>query len=85
MNGDEFNSINRSLGNIEGEMKSQGKRVDGIIHGLFDEGGLQSRVSKLEIAIAVIKGNRALVITLISLVAGMAGFFIFLFGTGVAK
>ncbi len=83
MNGDEFNQINRSLGNIEGKVDAQGKRIDNIITGLFGEGGLDKRISKLEIAIAVIKGNKALVITLITTVAGMAGLLILLFGTNV--
>lgn len=82
MNGDEFSQINRALGSIEGKMDSQGNRIDNLIVGLE---GVKEKVGKLEIAIAVIKGNKALVITVITLVAGMAGFFILLFGTGVAK
>lgn len=85
MNGEEFSEINRALGNIEGKQDAQGERIDNMLKGLFGEGGIEKRISKLEIAMAVIKGNKALLITLISLVTGMAGVFIFLFGTEVTK
>ena len=85
MNGDEFNSINRALGSIEAKQDSQAERFDNLMKGIFGEGGIEKRLSKLEIAMAVIKGNKALVITVITLVASMAGFLILLFGTGVAK
>ena len=83
MNGDEFTKIAHALGSIEAKQDSQAERFDNLMKGIFGEGGIEKRLSKLEIAIAVIKGNKALVITLISLVTGMAGFFILLFGTGV--
>jgi len=85
MNGDEFNQLNRALGNIEGKLDSQGERIDNIIKRLIGEGGIEKRLGKLEIAVAVIKGNKTLIITLFSLLGGMAGFLILLFGTGVIK
>ena len=49
----------------------------------FGPNGVEKRFQRIETALAVVKGNKALIITLISLVAGMAGVFIFLFGTNV--
>jgi len=54
-----------------------------VLH--FGPNGVEKRFQRIETALAVVKGNKALVITVISLIAGMAGFFILFFGTGVLK
>lgn len=51
----------------------------------FGPNGVEKRFQRIETVLAVIKGNKALVITLFTLLGGMAGFLIFLFGTGVAR
>jgi len=51
----------------------------------FGKNGIEKRFQKIETAMAVVKGNKALVITLFTLLGGMAGILILLFGTGVAN
>ena len=54
-----------------------------ILH--FGSNGVEKRFQRIETAMAIVKGNKALIITLFTLLGGMAGFLILLFGVGVAK
>lgn len=47
--------------------------------------GVEKRFQRIEMAMAIIKGNKTLVITLFTLLGGMTGFLILLFGVGVTK
>ena len=51
----------------------------------FGPNGVEKRFQRIETGIAIVKGNKALVILLVTLITGMAGVLILLFGTGVAK
>jgi len=54
-----------------------------VLH--FGPNGVEKRFQRIETAMAIVKGNKALIITLFTLLGGMAGFLILLFGVGIAK
>tara|TARA_Y100000310_G_scaffold337230_1_gene423799 strand:- start:562 stop:810 length:249 start_codon:yes stop_codon:yes gene_type:complete len=68
-------------GRVERIEKSWGEHK--ILH--FGPNGVEKRFQRIETALAVVKGSKALVVLLFTLLGGVAGFCILLFGTGIAK